>query len=871
MSDEIDDLQQLYELIQDSLSSDDVKAFCVLGSNKNVLKYYEEFEEDCESPFLLIKWMGNLMTLAGAFLYAKFNQWRTETRDHLTEKEYPNALYLKRLLAGVQNTNAYFEQASSGLRILRVLDGLYDNLDMNFLVIKYLITNLQIEAGFNFQGKGGLSQLIGFPNEKSLRVTCSPDVFKTDGQNLSAAFNLVSACRSDDNLVKTHKLYKRDKVSPLFVNVFKTLEFMKRVKLDIDSEGNVNFRETISSGEEKYIPSNGVVRIFETKKGKCTGVYKSDTDKKSDKDFYILEKIEYIQDNTSINAAVKLLYQSFDDSNSVSVYHSENGDLKPKGCSFSISMEKSAADYFKRVSGYLPGMQSSAQVSRGMINPHFRYFDILASSIVDAIDTDHDIDVKKRILKKLEESLFKEALKPTFKTLETTFGEVFKEEWEKKINRLCEFRKGDEYYFHTTVDWDALILRILKYEGQSEILRTVLLCDKRDYEIKDKKILENTCKKIIAGLSMRYNDNIFKASVVANEQKEYHEKIKLKLKKLKDYYPEHYIRKMECKALAQSYIDTIISKLARIDDDKNNKMEAEDKFAENSIQDTLEILEEYYEEKEYSKAYKVFLETIKAFLSFYAGIREICSSRVSYEFEKSTSILKPEEIEAKQLEIENTFLENVGKKNSELFNLFNNKPDEADAVKCALTELWKFANIPSEEAKYYKAVLGRAPIDSEKLAKVFNVNEEKIKFISNEKKYSFDNVKDSKKIIECLADVIKFLAGFEMDNNDEGNSKDYKEHVKMVIYPQIVTFAKHHEDSDSNKCLIMNHSGAFADWHKGGVQILTEFKYEINHSYYALPNINSIDTAWWVEPILVSCDKFDEVIRKTSADKENMQ
>jgi len=92
----------------------------------------------------------------------------------------------------------------------------------------------------------------------------------------------------------------------------------------------------------------------------------------------------------------------------------------------------------------------------------------------------------------------------------------------------------------------------------------------------------------------------------------------------------------------------------------------------------------------------------------------------------------------------------------------------------------------------------------------------------------------------------------------------------MVVYPQIVTFAKQREDNDSNKCLIMNHSGAFADWHKSGVQILTEFKYEINHSYYALPNIHRIDTEWWVEPILVSCYEFDEVIRKTSADKESV-
>jgi len=884
MSEKKFDYLQLYKLVQDSLSGDKVKARCVLENNQYVLKneFYKDFEKCCKKQVLLIKWMGNLMTLSGAFLYAKFNQWRTETGAHPTDKERPNALYLKRLLAGVQSTNAYFKKASSGLRILRVLDGLYDNFDMNFLVIKYFITNLQIDMGFNFQGKGGLSQLIGFPDEKSLRLTCSSDEFEKNGQNLAEAFNFVSVCRGDPDLnrSKDSGKYPIGNILLAFNDVFKTMEFMKRVKLDIDSEGNVNFIETTSNGEEKYIPSHGVVKIFETVETeniKHTGVYKSGMDipKKINIGFYLLEKIEYLQDTSKINAAVKLLYQSFDENDSVSVYFSENDGLEPEDCNFSISQEKSAADYFKRVTGYLPGMQSSAPFFRGMITAHYRYFNILAPSIVDAIDK--DIDVKQRILIKFvkeEETLFKDALEPAFKILESAGIEKFPDKWEEKIDKLCDYisndplLEGNEFHFRTVVDWDALLLRILIYEGPSEILKTVLLCEKKDYEIKDKDIVENTCKKIIAGLEMRYIDEIFEVREVAKEQEKYYEKIKEKLDKLKDYYPKNkkYIWKMQCKVLAQSYIDTIISKLTIIneeDEDKNST----DKFAENSIQDTLEIFEVYKEEKAYSKAYRVFLETIKTFLSFYAGIRESCDLRISYEFEKSALRLSSEKIYNNQSEIENIFFESVGEKNSELSKLFNDKSDEADAVECALKELWNFAKMSPEEIKYYKAVLGRAPINAEKLAKVFNVNEEKIRFIHNEKEYNFEKAKECGVIIECLENIIRFLAG-EKDNHDKSNRMDYKEYVKMVVYPQIVTFAKKHEDSDANKCLIMNHSGMLADWHKSGVQILTEFKYT-NNSYYVLPNINSIDTEWWVEPILVSCDRFDEMIRKTSVYKES--
>jgi hypothetical protein len=225
-------------------------------------------------------------------------------------------------------------------------------------------------------------------------------------------------------------------------------------------------------------------------------------------------------------------------------------------------------------------------------------------------------------------------------------------------------------------------------------------------------------------------------------KEEYYKRIiKPKLQKLKDYYPDKYVLKVECKALAQSYIDTIIRELTNLDKNKNNAEKLEDKFAENNIQDTLEILEAYNEDKEYSKAYKVFLETIKAFLSFYAGIRKSCSSRMSYEFEKSASILPPDKIDKKYEEIKDAFFNSVKEKASELSKLFNKTSDDtAKAVECALIELWTFAKMPTEEIKYYKAILGRAPINAKKLAEIFKMNDGKTKkiiFIYDREEYSF--------------------------------------------------------------------------------------------------------------------------------------
>jgi len=884
------DSEQLYQQVRDLLLHDEVMVRCVFGREQKALSDFDEFDELRANPLYLFEWMGNLITIAGVFLFSKFNQWRSETGAHPDNKDIPNALYLKRLLSGVQSPDTYFDQASSGLRVLRVLDGLYDSFDMNFLVIKYLIINSQIEAGYNYYSKDkeqhGLSQLLGFPSEESFRYTCNPDKkkFNVNGQNLAAAFNYISVCRNDKNLMNTIDTvkYKIDDIECAFEDVFKTMEFMKRVKLDIDGEGNINFIETTADGKEKHIPSFGIARIFETEKGKCkeNGVYKSGMNlpKKFTIGFYLLERIEYFLDPDNINAAISFSYRAFDESDSVQVYFAENDGLVPEDCKFEISREKSAIECFKRISGYLPGSRTTSSFFRGMITTFYRYHNVLAPSIVDAIDIDRD--AKCRILQefvKNDEDRFKEALEPIFKTLQFTFEEEFPKNWKEtekekgKIDKLCDYIRNDDFNFRDIIDWDTLIARILIYEGPSEIIKTIILHDKINHETKYKEQIIKVCDQIIAGLELRYIDNIFDAYTVSQEQIKRYSFVKPMIDDRKNTFPDDYVAKMECKAIAQSYIDTIVNTLTKIDKQDNDT--ENNKFAENSIQDTLEIFES---EKNSKNADKAFLRTIKAFLSFYNGISKSCQSRMSYEFEKSVSILSPKEIEKWQNKIEEEFFEGVSEKAKELAKKFK----EDNAIELALNELWNFATMQPEVERRYYAVLARAPINSARLAKIYiidkNENETNNKIIfleNNGENIDFEQAVEDEKMTLFLEEIVHFLVGDDFSkikekNYDKSNYTRYKEYAKRVIYPQIVTYAKHREDRDANDCLIMDHTGAFAGWHDREVQILTEFKYKINHSYYVMPNLNRIETEWWVDPILISCYEFDEEVRKASAGAE---
>jgi hypothetical protein len=879
------DSTQLHKMVIDLLDDNPVMARCILGKNQNVLKKEEAFEKCREQTQPLIKWMGNLITLAGAFLYAKFNKWSTGCGAHPTDKERPNALYLKRLLAGVQSVDAYFDQASSGLRVLRVLDGLYDSFDMNFFVIKYIIINAQIEAGFNFQDdeddeRRGLSQLIGFPHEASFRAVCNSEKkFKKKGCNLAAAFNYISVYRNDPTLKNTFDSGEHNAdIECAFEDVFSTMEFMKRVKLDIDTDGNVNFKETTATGTEEYIQSHGVVKVFETKSGKCTGIYKNGMNLPKDfiVDFYLLEGIEYLPENSTINAAIRFSYKSFDENDSVLGYFSEKAGLKPEGCDFCIPSKISAAECFKWISGYLPGTRSASSFFRGMITTHYRYHNILAPSIVDAIDD--DIDAKNRILHgfvRNDKYAFKEALEPTFKTLEYALDEIFPNDWEGKIDKLCDYIREDDYKYRRVIDWDTLIARLLIYEGPSEIIKAAFLHETNKkqtgfiiHEINDKEKIKKVCDKIIAGLEMRYIDDIFDAETVSQKQKDkYNATFKKRVEQFRKDFPCEHANKIECKALVQSYVDTLVSTLTKTE--RNDIGPVNNKFAENSINDTMEILNE----RRPGIVEKAFLRTVRAFLSFYAGILECCSTRMSYEFEKGFTIMPPEKVKSFQDEIEAKFFDGVFKKARELYVMFDEEKTQQlrPVVKLAIKELWEFAYTPPDIIRQYNAVLARDPINAAKLRDIFYLDNNEIIIVrgrTDDRKdldINFEEASDVELRV-FLEKVVDFLAGEKRDeiSVDKSNYTAYKEYARKVIYPQIVIFAKRREDCDANNCLIMDHSGAFADWHDGEVQILTEFKYDINYAYYAMPNLNRIETEWWVDPLLVSCHKFDEVIRNAS-------
>jgi len=885
---ETPEIQELFEKMQKVLSHDPLMARCVLDGNTRALESLGRFRDCLKKAVFPLEWMGRLATLAGIFLFSKFSKWRKETGSNPTGKDLPNALFLKRLFSGLSDAREYFIKPSTALRVLRVMDGLYDSFDMSFFVIKYIIINSQIEAGYN--KKAGLSKLLGFPQEKSFLVSCDhKDYFSVPelSRNLSGAFNWISACRSDPNLDQTMSTkYPPDKIKLAFEDIFDALSFMARVKLDIDSEGIVNFIETCPHKKEEKIPSNGVIRLFE----KVDETYFSCSEIAEDKeniDFFMLEKMEVLKNEATVNSGIKFAYRSFSEKESLTAYFIEKEpydikDFKVQPLDLKVNRQKSAMEFYKRVSGYYPVTHTASSFYRGMLTTHYRYHNILAPAIVDALCDSRD--AKVRILKTLvvkDEKHFFEMLEPVFKALQFSNTSELNDwqnlDFKDKIDKLCAYIENDDYRHRRIVDWDTLIMRVLIYDGPTEVIRTLLLDDNKSYSIDYKDTIKSICNHIIAGLEMRYIDEIFDAREVSNNQKENYKRVfKPKIDRYKELFPGQ-AAKIECKALVQSYIDTIVEKLTNIERADKNEQVADNVFAENNILDAIEIMENNKTSKNFKVTERAFLQSIISFLAFYDGLNSACQHRMNYEFEKSSKILSQKEIESFKKEIESEFLVSVESKASELFLAFSKV--KGGAIELALKELWAFANMSYEDTKRYNALLARPPISRARLEKIFfeDAMGELMFIDERDEKLTFEEVyEDDSLLVSFLEKILRFLQGEDVlarrqsqvripDKSDYGG---YKEHAKTVIYPQVVTFSKHKEDGDSNDCLIMDHTGAFAPWHDGEVQILTEFKYTLNYAYYVLPNINRIETEWWVDPFLISCKNFDAKI-KQGRDKAN--
>ncbi len=79
------------------------------------------------------------------------------------------------------------------------------------------------------------------------------------------------------------------------------------------------------------------------------------------------------------------------------------------------------------------------------------------------------------------------------------------------------------------------------------------------------------------------------------------------------------------------------------------------------------------------------------------------------------------------------------------------------------------------------------------------------------------------------------------------------------IYPYVVQYE---EKSERRDCCDINSFSVYlaGDNGKREIKILSDKEYVINDKYYCIPNVTTSNSRWWIEPFLINCREFDQLV-----------
>jgi hypothetical protein len=215
----------------------------------------EDFKEEYLAADTEAQYMNCLFNIGAAYLYLKFNKWRAAGKpvDLQDGRSVPAALFLRLILDG-KEIIPHSEHPIASVRVLNVLDRLYDGFDLNFEVINYIIINTQVELGSDPDEHTMLSELPGFPLKdlRLLYLHSTGDKVEYLGRSLENALHIVFRFRNDEafsRAVSCNEITEQGTRKALF-DVLKAFAFLKNVRFTVDKK--TRFINMVETREENY-------------------------------------------------------------------------------------------------------------------------------------------------------------------------------------------------------------------------------------------------------------------------------------------------------------------------------------------------------------------------------------------------------------------------------------------------------------------------------------------------------------------------------------------------------------------------------------------------------------------------------------------
>lgn len=413
------------------------------------------------------------------------------------------------------------------------------------------------------------------------------------------------------------------------------------------------------------------------------------------------------------------------------------------------------------------------------------------------------------------------------------------------------------------INWDDVFTILMIEEGPSELLEFILDSDGFYFE------------RILRNLEVRYNKSGFALEV----KEKYEEAQDMELGMVKKYATDNLAFVKNLDSINKTFMaKSIIDGLAILESNaKTNNAH----FVE-SLPMRIKTLDKIIAKPDSAmskalKINKVLEKTFRYIIPFYEGI-------IAYQFAKDESLsdfitkgvsLDMLDKNHQRTVCENAFFEAASKSKEAIARLpLGRLVEEFRKLTSVFVENKGGRTSISEKGKALKRAIGRNYICSYKtFENIIRFNKEDLadividhlpdditSFINNEKHDKPEALVANVVLFNKFLLKVKELLYYFIYNEDYQREMILGQQISYdPIYPYVVRYTVKSENRDGYN--INNFSVFLTDDNTASeIKILSEWNYDINEKYYCIPNLDSSNKRWWIEPFLISCKRYDELI-----------
>lgn len=303
--------------------------------------------------------------------------------------------------------------------------------------------------------------------------------------------------------------------------------------------------------------------------------------------------------------------------------------------------------------------------------------------------------------------------------------------------------------------------------------------------------------------------------------------------------------------LARARAMFIISRLSMMQEDEQD----ESLIYTGNLRSNITLLQNMSPNEQSEKLVRnsciILSETLKHLICFYSGLYRYGEAKTEYDSEACNKCLSKKEIEKAQSDLEEAFFSAAKSKAEALAKEKYETDRPADTLKL----LQKFIDFcdgkKSENSSLYSAVGKYEIIDKYVLNKKYS----QLMAISKD---PYDNADIWVKI---TLDVLEYF------KTGSFSDTPYDHDLFNTIYPFTAAFNRGKENPDGYKTVNFSLNIDIDNDHnteyQTDINVLSEFTFVRSEVYYCLPNVIRSNHKWWIDPVLISFKKFNDIFTET--------